>query len=101
MTIFFFLGALSGAPFGLPRFLGVGSTCGFSETASSFSGIVSVVSGIVSIVSAIFTLLNIFSINQKNKADIGHNCEDIVISISQLKGQTLRGHGWQVKVCVV
>ena len=41
MTIFFFLGALSGAPFGLPRFLGAGSTCGFSETASSFSGIVS------------------------------------------------------------
>ena len=86
MTIFFFLGALSGAPFGLPRFLGAGSTCGFSETASSFSGIVSFVSGIVSVVSAILLLLNIFSINQKNKTNIRHNSKDVIVPVAQLKG---------------
>jgi hypothetical protein len=63
MVIFFLLGALSEAPFGLPRFFGAGSSTfsgGGGAFSSTFSGIVSFVSGIVSIVSAILTLLNIF-----------------------------------------
>ena len=63
MVIFFFLGALSEAPVGLPRFFGAGSSTfsgGGGAFSSVFSGVVSFVSGIVSIVSAILTLTNIF-----------------------------------------
>ena len=110
MTIFFFLGALSGAPLGRPRFLGSGSAgvsgilsfvAGvLSDVAGILSvvaGIVSFVSGVVSIVSAILLLLNIFLVDCQLKTNIGNKCEKIVVPVSQLEGQGLRGLGGDVE----